>query len=84
MYLCVFVLVSLTLTFKYLFLQLAAWHFKLLGYFGQPAPLSSIVCIYLYFVVIIMGWDKVQLNLSTTATLGTEESGRYGEVGGVI
>ena len=26
-YLCVFVLVSLILTFKYLFLQLAAWHF---------------------------------------------------------
>ena len=28
---------------------LAAWHFQLLGYFGQPAPLSSVVYIDIYF-----------------------------------
>ena len=48
-FVCIYVcklVVSLTLPFKYLFFQLAAWQFKLLGYFGQPAPLSSVVSIY--------------------------------------
>ena len=47
-YLCLFV-VSLTLPFKYVFFQLATWHLQLLGYFGRPATLSSVVSIcYVY------------------------------------